>query len=72
MDSEGNVIAFYLNNKRDTKEAKSFFKKALASSHGTNLHMITIDGAKAYLVTLSELKQEKTYHKMCQYKSKNI
>jgi transposase-like protein len=36
VNSEGNTIDFYLNESRD-KQAKRFFKKALAASHVCNL-----------------------------------
>ncbi|WP_241745421.1 IS6 family transposase, partial [Bacillus thuringiensis] len=35
IDSEGNMIDFYLSGKRDAKAAKRFLKKALASCHAT-------------------------------------
>ena len=35
VDSEGNTIDFYLSQRRNTKAAKRFLKKALASCHAT-------------------------------------
>ncbi len=58
IDSEGNTIDFYLNSKRDEKDAKKFFKKALVFCHATRPHSITIDGDKAYPVAIRELKDE--------------
>ncbi|ANS52211.1 hypothetical protein BT246_69200 (plasmid) [Bacillus thuringiensis] len=59
IDSEGNTIGFYLSRKRDTKAAKRFLKKALASCHATKPRLITADGDKAYPVAMRELKEEK-------------
>ncbi len=42
-DSEGNTIDFYLSGSRDKHKAKSFFKKAFASSHICEPHVITVD-----------------------------
>ncbi|PGA90025.1 IS6 family transposase [Bacillus toyonensis] len=58
VDSEGNTIDFYLSKKRDTKAAKTFFKKALATCHGTISRVINVDGDKAYPPAIRELKQE--------------
>ncbi|ANS51932.1 hypothetical protein BT246_66400 (plasmid) [Bacillus thuringiensis] len=59
IDSEGNTIDFYLSCKRDTKAAKRFLKKVLASYHATKPRLITADGDKAYPVAIRELKEEK-------------
>ncbi|PHG09634.1 IS6 family transposase [Bacillus toyonensis] len=59
IDSEGNTIDFYLSRKRDTKAAKCFLKKALASCHATKPRSITADDDKAYPVAIRELKEEK-------------
>ncbi|OUB24894.1 IS6 family transposase [Bacillus thuringiensis serovar yunnanensis] len=59
IDSEGNTIDFYLSRKRDTKAAKCFLKKALASCHTIKPRVITADGDKAYPVAIRKLKAEK-------------
>ncbi|PFW17828.1 IS6 family transposase, partial [Bacillus thuringiensis] len=59
IDSEGNTIDFYLSRKRDAKAAKRFLKKALASCHVAKPCTITVDGDKAYLVAIRELKAAK-------------
>ncbi|MBJ8026067.1 IS6 family transposase, partial [Bacillus cereus] len=59
IDSEGNMIDFYLSRTRDAKAAKRFLKKALASCHATKPRSITADGDKAYPVAIRELKEEK-------------
>ena len=56
VDSEGNTIDFYLSKKRDTKAAKTFFQKVLATCHGTIPRVI--NGDKAYPPAIRELKQE--------------
>ncbi|MBG9749946.1 transposase [Bacillus thuringiensis] len=60
IDSEGNIIDFYLSNKRDAKAAKRFLKKTLASYHVTKPRVITVDGDKAYPVAIRELKNERS------------
>ena len=52
IDSEGNTIDFYLSQKRNTKAAKRFLKKALFSCHATEPRMITADGDKAYPIAI--------------------
>ncbi|WP_256870003.1 IS6 family transposase, partial [Bacillus sp. CDB3] len=59
IDSEENTIDFYLSQKRDTKAAKRFLKKALASCHTAKPRTITADGDKDYPVAIRELKEEK-------------
>ena len=58
VDSEGNTIDFHLSKKRDTKAAKTFFPKALATCPGTIPRVINVDGDKAYPPVIRELKQE--------------
>ncbi|EEM68552.1 Transposase [Bacillus thuringiensis serovar andalousiensis BGSC 4AW1] len=59
IDSEGNIIDFYLSRKQDAKAAKCFLKKALASCHDTKPRSITADGGKAYPISIREPKEEK-------------
>lgn len=59
VDSEGNTIDFYLSGTRDTKFAKSFFKKALWSFHIFQSRIITVDKNPAYSLTIQELKEAK-------------
>ncbi|MGH0945531.1 IS6 family transposase [Bacillus mycoides] len=59
IDSKGNMIDFYLSQRRNANEAKRFLKKALASCHVTKPRMITADGNKAYPVSIRKLKEEK-------------
>jgi len=60
VDSEGNTIDFYLSKNRNTKSAKCFFKKALASSHVSSPRVITVDKNPAYPVVIQELQEEKS------------
>ncbi|PEA01031.1 IS6 family transposase, partial [Bacillus cereus] len=59
IDSEENMIDFYLSRKRDAKAAKQFLKKALVSCRATRPRVITTDGDKAYPVAIRERKGEK-------------
>ncbi|RAN82399.1 IS6 family transposase [Bacillus sp. SRB_331] len=59
VDSEGNIIDFYLSESRDKQAAKHFFKKALAASHICKPRVITVDKNPAYPVAIQELKEEK-------------
>ncbi|MEX0136694.1 IS6 family transposase [Bacillus nitratireducens] len=59
VDTEGNMIDFYLSKSRNHKAAKRFFKKALRSFHVSQPHVITIDKNRAYPVAIEELKNEK-------------
>ncbi|MDR0132783.1 IS6 family transposase [Priestia megaterium] len=60
VDSEGNTIDFYLSKNRNTKSAKCFFKKALASSYVSSPRVITVDKNPAYPVAIQELQEEKS------------
>ncbi|USK31799.1 IS6 family transposase [Bacillus sp. F19] len=59
VDSKGNTIDFYLSENRNTKSAKHFFKKALASSHVSIPRVITVDKNPAYPAAIDELIEEK-------------
>jgi IS6 family transposase len=59
VDSEGNMIDFYLSESRDTKAAKCLFKKALAVFHVSKPRVITVDKNPAYPVVIQQLKDEK-------------
>lgn len=60
VDSEGNMIDFYLSKTRGKKAAKRFFKKALQSIHISNPRVITVDKNSAYPIAVEELRKEKT------------
>ena len=59
VDSKGNTIDFHLNNTRDHKAAKRFFKKALRSFHVSKPRAITVDKNPAYSIAIEQLKKEK-------------
>lgn len=59
INSEGNMIDFYLSREQDAKAAKRFLKKALTSCHATKPRSITADGDKTYLIAIRERKEEK-------------
>jgi transposase-like protein len=63
VDSEGNIIDFYLSESRDKQAAKRFFNKALATSHICKSRIITVDKNPAYPVAIQELKEEKSIPK---------
>ncbi|MBJ3792763.1 DDE-type integrase/transposase/recombinase [Bacillus sp. OA1] len=48
VDSDGNIIDFFLSKTRDTKSAKRFLKKALAFSYIFRPRVITVDKKLAY------------------------
>jgi transposase-like protein len=52
VDSEGNIIDFYLSKIRAKQAAKSFFKKTLAFSYISILLVITVDKNSAYSITI--------------------
>ena len=58
VDSNGDTIDFYLSKNRDKKSAKTFFKKALKSSHNKNPRVITVDKNQSYEVGIPELIYE--------------
>lgn len=60
VDSESNTIDFYLNEIRDTKAAKCFFKKALRSFHVSKPRVITVDKNPVYPIAIEQLKKEKS------------
>ncbi|PEL16859.1 IS6 family transposase, partial [Bacillus pseudomycoides] len=59
VDSDGNIIDFYLSKSRDKQAAKRFFKKALAFSYISKPGVITVDKNPAYPVAIQALKEEK-------------
>jgi len=59
FDSEGNIIDFYLSQRRNERAAKPFLKEALASCYATKPRTITVDGDKSYPVVIRKLKEEK-------------
>lgn len=60
VDSEGNIIAFYLNQSRNHKAAKQFFKKTLQSFHDSKRRVITVGKNPAYLIAITQLKADNT------------
>lgn len=48
VDSDGNIIDFFLSKTRDAKSAKRFLKKALAFSYIFRPRVITVDKKLAY------------------------
>jgi transposase-like protein len=63
VDSEGNIIDFYLSESRDKQAAKRFFNKALATSHICKSRIITVDKNPAYPVAIQELMEGKSVPK---------
>ncbi len=59
VDSEGNMIDFYLSKSRNHKAAKRLFKKALRSFHVSKPRIITVDKNPAYPIAIEQLKKEK-------------
>ena len=59
IESEGNMIDFYLNKTRNHKAAKRFFKKALRSFHVSRLRVTIVDKNPPYPMAIAELKKEK-------------
>jgi transposase, IS6 family len=59
VDSEGDMIDFYLSKARNKQAAKRFFKKALAFSHVSMPRVITVDKNPAYPIAIQDLKEEK-------------
>lgn len=57
VDSEGNMIGFYLSKSRNHKAAKCFFEKYLRSFHVSKSRVITVDKNAAYSVAIEELKK---------------
>jgi len=55
VDSNGNTIDFFVSEHRDKDAAKSFFKKALQSSHNQQPRIITTDQYAATEIALHEL-----------------
>ena len=58
IDSKGHTIDFYLSQRRNTKAAKRFLKKALESCHARKPRTITADRDKAYPVAIRKLKRK--------------
>ncbi|WP_144641539.1 IS6 family transposase [Bacillus cereus] len=59
VESEGNMIDFYLSKTKNHKAAKQFFKKALRSFHVSKPRIITVDKNPAYQIAIEQLKKEK-------------
>jgi transposase-like protein len=59
VDSTGKTIDFMLSEKRDMKDAKRFFQKALSSDHVQTPKVITVDKNPSYPAAIESLKKNK-------------
>lgn len=59
VDSEENIIDFYLSKSRDKQAAQHFYKKALAFLYISKPRVITVDKNPDYPVAIQALKEEK-------------
>ena len=58
VDSEGNVLDVLLQQHRDTKAAKRFFRKVLNAVHTQEPRVINVDKNAAYPKPIDELKEK--------------
>ena len=58
VDSEGNMIDFYLSKSRDHQAAKRFFR-SFGSFHVSKPRVITVDKNPSYPIAIEQLKKEK-------------
>ena len=56
VDSDGQMIEFFLSTKRDAAAAQVFFEKALVAPHTVTPRVITVDKNAAYPKAVNTLK----------------
>ena len=66
VDSDGKTLGFMLSETRDTKAAKTFFRKTLGASHTIEPRVITVDKHAAYPPAVKELKEEEALPQGCE------
>ena len=58
VDSAGSTLDFLLNETRNTRAAKRFFRKILGNSHVRQPRVINVDKNPAYIGAVQDLKQD--------------
>ena len=69
LDSNGQTLAFLLNETRSKRAAKRFFRKVLGQAHVTKPRVINVDQNAAYPGAIADLKQDKLLPNSCQYRA---